>query len=99
MSLYLTQPLRKKHGIVWQEEYVLWLLDHEGCLLTNKLLDKALEYGVMSMATAHKYLTIMVDRKYIEQKRDKDDKRNVYVNLTDKGVNFLKEIRGVWYDE
>jgi DNA-binding MarR family transcriptional regulator len=96
MSSYLTQPLRKKHGIVWQEEYLLWMLDNEGSLLTNQVLDRCLGIGVMSLATAHKYLTSMVDRKYVEQKRDKDDKRNVYVNLTDKGINFLKEIRGCY---
>jgi DNA-binding MarR family transcriptional regulator len=96
MSLYLTQPVRAKHEIIWQEEYILWLLDHEGCLLTNQVLDKTLGDGVMSLATAHKYLTNMVDRKFIEQKRDKDDKRNVYVNLTDKGVNFLKDIKGCY---
>ena len=93
MSLYLTQPVRAKHEVIWQEEYILWLLDHEGCLLTNQVLDKTLDDGVMSLATAHKYLTNMVDKNFIEQKRDKDDKRNVYVDLTDKGVNFLKEIK------
>ena len=92
MSLYLTQVIRKKHNIVWQEEYLLWMLDHEGSLLTNQVLDKCLDIGVMSLATAHKYLTSLVDRKYVEQKRDKEDKRNVYVNLTSKGVDFIKEI-------
>jgi len=92
MSLYLTQAIRKKHDIIWQEEYLLWMLDHEGSLLTNQVLDKCLDIGVMSLATAHKYLTSLVDRKYVEQKRDKEDKRNVYVNLTSKGVDFIKEI-------
>jgi DNA-binding MarR family transcriptional regulator len=92
MSLYLTQVIRKKHDIIWQEEYLLWMLDYEGSLLTNQVLDKCLDVGVMSLATAHKYLTSLVDRKYVEQKRDKEDKRNVYVNLTSKGVDFIKEI-------
>ena len=77
---------------MWQEEYLLWMLDHEGSLLTNQVLDKCLDVGVMSLATAHKYLTVLIDRKYVAQKRDTADKRNVFVHLTDKGVNFIKEI-------
>ena len=68
------------------------MLDHEGSLLTNQVLDKCLDIGVMSLATAHKYLTVLVDRKYVVQKRDLKDKRNVFVQLTDKGDNFIEEL-------
>ena len=92
MNAYLTQPLRKKHGIDWQEEYILGLVDYEGSVRVCGILDKSNE--VMTQATTHKYLTQLIDKKLLEHKVV-DDRRVKIVTLTKKGINILKEISSI----
>lgn len=90
MNFFVTNPVRKRHGFSWREEYLLGLLEKLGEVPTKEVLEQAGES--MSENTTHKYLTQLVTGGYVMQLEDKDDKRFVYVRITDKGRDFLKEL-------
>jgi hypothetical protein len=92
MNAYLTQPVRKKHGLDWQEEYILGLVDHGDVVRVSTVLDVSSE--VMTQATAHKYLTQLVDKQLIKHNIG-DDKRIKVLTLTPKGEKIIKELANV----
>lgn len=89
MNIYMTQPVRKKHGISWEEEYLLGLIDHAEEVKVTAILGIANE--VMTLATTHKYLTQLLDKKFIKHKVGKD-KRVKIVTLSRAGIRFLDEV-------
>lgn len=91
-NIYMTQPVRKKHGLCWEEEYLLGLIDHADVVKVMTVLGIASE--VMTNATAHKYLTQLVDKKYIKHVVG-DDKRVKTLELTRAGIRFLDELSDV----
>jgi|APFre7841882654_1041346.scaffolds.fasta_scaffold348887_2 predicted transcriptional regulator len=93
MNIYQTQAVRQKHKISWAEEYLLGMIDANGSLLTKKILEKA--SSVMSLATTHKYLMLLLEKGYAKHKLNKEDKRIAIVILTNKGIDFMKEVSHV----
>ena len=92
MNAYLTQPLRKKHGIEWHEEYILGLVHHTQPVRVTAVLGVSNE--VMTQATAHKYLTQLVDKNLLEHTIG-DDKRIKMLGLTKKGNKVIEDIAHV----
>ena len=88
-NIYVTQPVRKKHGICWEEEYILGLVDFADKVKVMDVISTANE--VMTNATTHKYLTQLVDKKYLKHVVGKD-RRVKMVELTRAGIRFLDEL-------
>jgi DNA-binding MarR family transcriptional regulator len=93
MNFYSTNPVRKRHGFSWREEYLLGLLAAEKEMPTKDVLRLAGE--VMSENTTHKYLTRLVKGAYVIQLEEPTDKRFIFVRVTDKGQSYLKELQSV----
>lgn len=91
MNLYKTNPVRKRHGFTWREEYLLGLLQEKGEVPTKDVLTHAGE--AMSENTTHKYLMKLIVGGYVLPLEDSDDKRFVYVRITERGTDFLKELQ------
>lgn len=91
MNLYKTNPVRKRHGFTWREEYLLGLLQEKGEVPTKDVLAHAGE--AMSENTTHKYLMKLIVGGYVLPLEDSDDKRFVYVRITERGTDFLKELQ------
>ena len=89
MNIYMTQPVRKKHGVSWEEEYILGLVDHAENASVSKVLSLAKE--AMTQATTHKYLTQLIDKRMVEHIVG-DDRRIKVLGLTKAGIKFLNEI-------
>ena len=89
MNIYMTQPVRKKHGVSWEEEYILGLVDHTENVSVSKVLSIAKE--VMTEATTHKYLTQLIDKRMVEHLVG-DDRRIKVLGLTKAGFKFLNEL-------
>ena len=89
MNIYMTQPVRKKHGVSWEEEYILGLVDHAESATVSKVLELAKES--MTQATAHKYLTQLIDKRMVEHIVGKDRRIKV-LGLTKAGTKFLNEM-------
>jgi hypothetical protein len=85
----MTQPVRTKYGICWEEEYILGLVDHAEDASVTKVLSLAKE--VMTEATTHKYLTQLIDKRMLEHLIGLD-KRIKVLGLTKAGVRYLDEL-------
>lgn len=92
MNAYLTQPVRKKHGIDWQEEYILGLVHHAQPVRVSAVLGVSNE--IMVQATSHKYLTQLINKGLLEHTIG-DDKRIKMVGLTKKGTKVIEDIAHV----
>lgn len=88
-NIFMTQRIRHKHGISWEEEFILGLVGHTGTLTVMSLISASHE--VMTHGTAHKYLTQLIDKEYLKHDY-KIDRRVKMVALTSKGEKYLKEI-------
>jgi len=93
MNIYESQAIRQRHKVSWAEEYILGMIKANESLLTKEVLEKAL--SVMSLATTHKYLSLLIDKGFIKHKYSKEDKRLAMVKLTSKGIDFIKEVSHV----
>ena len=92
MNIYMTQPVRKKHGVSWEEEYLLGLVDHTENVTVSKVLELAKE--AMTQATTHKYLTQLIDKRMLEHIVG-DDRRIKVLGLTRTGIRYLDELSNV----
>jgi len=92
VNAYLTQPLRKKHGIDWHEEYILGLVHHAQPVRVSAVLGVSNE--VMVQATSHKYLTQLINKGLLHHTMG-DDKRIKMVGLTKKGSKVIEDIAHV----
>ena len=89
MNIYMTQPVRKKHGVSWEEEYILGLVDHTENVSVSKVLSIAKE--AMTQATTHKYLTQLIDKGMLKHNIG-DDRRIKVLGLTKAGIKYLDEL-------
>lgn len=96
MNAFDTQIVRKKHGISWNEEYIIAMVANNDGINTMRVLRIAGLQKVMSQATAHKYLKQAVDKKLLSHKQDKEDLRSMTLAVTAKGKHFLEEIRNAY---
>lgn len=96
MNAYDTQIVRKKHNVSWNEEYIIAMVHHNVGINTMRILEIAGMQKVMSPATAHKYLSQAIVKKFINHKQDKEDLRGKTVFTTAKGKHFLQEIKDVY---
>jgi predicted transcriptional regulator len=92
MNAYLTQPVRIKHGIEWQEEFILGLVSHKRTIRVTEILGASSE--VMTNATSHKYLTQLLEKDLVKHDLKKD-KRIKMVVLTKLGEKVIKELANV----
>ena len=93
MNAYETQTLRFKNRVVWQDEYIIGMISKEAPLSTTGVFKIAEAENVMSQATTHKYLKRVVAKKLVQEKVAKPDRRANELTLTEKGINFLQEIK------
>ena len=91
-NIFITQKVRHKHGVSWEEEYILGLIAHSQRLNVSEVI--AASNQVMTQATAHKYLTQLVDKQLIKHNIG-DDKRIKVLTLTPKGEKIIKELANV----
>jgi DNA-binding MarR family transcriptional regulator len=80
----------KLHGICLNEGMVLCSLLHTPCLTSGEL---ASLLG-LSQSNTSKVIISVEKKKYIKRALGKDDKRQMYFHITDKGRQCLENIRG-----
>ena len=97
MNAYETQALRFKNRIVWQDEYIIGMVGKEEPLSPTGVFKIAETEAVMSQATTHKYLKRVVAKKFVQEKSVKADRRAHELTLTEKGKNFLQEIKNAYF--
>ena len=90
MNAFKTQKIRNKYHMHWQEEYILGYVDEQGSTNTTSILQNAKQ--IMSLATTHKYLTNLLSRGLLKQRRNPQDKRITIITLSKQAVDFIKEL-------
>ena len=93
MNAYMTQAVRHRYKLVWQDEYIIGMVGKEEPLSTSGVFKIADAENVMSQATTHKYLKRVVAKKLVQERVAKPDRRANELTLTEKGKNFLQEIK------
>lgn len=93
MNAYLSKEVRKKYRATWQEEFIVGMIAHLGPMNTKRVLLETGYEGLMSPATAHKYLHRAIANKLLSIKTVKEDKREVVIDYTEKGIKFLEELK------
>lgn len=96
MNAFDTQVIRKKHGVDWNEEYIIAMVHHSEDMNTSRVLNIARIQKVMSTATAHKYLMSAIKKKFLLKKQDKEDRRGVHIVVSASGERFLEEIKNAY---
>ena len=91
-NIFLTQRLRHKHGVSWEEEFILGMVAYNQTLRVMDVIAGSGE--VMTQATSHKYLTQLIDKGLLAH-HIVVDKRIKMLKLTAKGEKYLKEIENV----
>jgi DNA-binding MarR family transcriptional regulator len=91
MLLFNSQRIREQYDINWYEELLLGAVASFGETWTNDVIESVTTS--MSTNTAHKYVTQLIDKGYLEQTRSKKDKRFANVKLTKKAVDYLFDIQ------
>lgn len=92
-NAYATHAIRRRNRISWQEEFILGMVNEESPIGTTGVLKIALERGIMSQATSHKYLKKLVEKKFLNEKSDTNDRRGWVLSVTAKGNTLLEEIK------
>jgi DNA-binding MarR family transcriptional regulator len=96
MNAYETQRVRLKSRVVWQDEYIIGMVNKEAPLTTTGVFKIAEAENVMSQATTHKYLKRVVAKKFVQEKSIRADKRCNELTITEKGKQFIQEIKDVY---
>lgn len=93
MNAYQSKEVRKKYKATWQEEFIVGMIAHLGLMSTKRVLLETGYDGLMSPATAHKYLHQAIKKKLLTLKQSRSDGRAVEIDITEKGKKFLDEIK------
>jgi DNA-binding MarR family transcriptional regulator len=91
MLLFKSQTVREQYDINWHEELVLGAVASLKETWTSDVIDAVGE--TMSANTAHKYVTQLIDKGFLEQTRSKKDRRFTNVKLSKKAVDYLFDIQ------
>ncbi|MBB6454670.1 MarR family protease production transcriptional regulator HPr [Salirhabdus euzebyi] len=78
----------KPYGLNINEHHILLIAYH----LKGSSISEISKFGVMHVSTAFNFSKNLEDRGLLTFSKKENDKRNTYVELTDKGVNLLLEI-------
>jgi len=93
MTIFATQHIRDEVGVSWGEEYVIGLVEKTEPITTTRLLALVNKQGAMVSTTAQYHVNSAIAKKLMRKYNESDDKRSVYHALTDKGREFMKELR------
>ncbi|MCD7034854.1 HTH-type transcriptional regulator Hpr [Metabacillus sp. GX 13764] len=77
----------KPYDLNINEHHILWIAYH----LKGASISEIAKFGVMHVSTAFNFSKKLEERGYLEFSKKLNDKRNTYIQLTDKGEEiFLK---------
>ncbi|MBS4204180.1 HTH-type transcriptional regulator Hpr [Lederbergia citrea] len=74
------------------EHHILWIAYH----LNGASISDIAKFGVMHVSTAFNFSKKLEERGLLQFSKKESDKRNTYIQLTEKGKNLLLEIMEVY---
>lgn len=77
----------KPYHLNLNEHHILWIVYH----LNGATISEIANFGVMHVSTAFNFSKKLEQRELLTFSKREDDKRNTYIQLTDKGVELFEE--------
>ncbi|HEY4553437.1 MAG TPA: HTH-type transcriptional regulator Hpr [Bacillaceae bacterium] len=77
----------KPYDLNINEHHILWIAYH----LNGASISDVAKFGVMHVSTAFNFSKKLEERGYLHFSKKEQDKRNTYIQLTEKGENLLLE--------
>ncbi len=78
----------KPYDLNINEHHILWISYH----LKGASISDVAKFGVMHVSTAFNFSKKLEERGFLVFSKRENDKRNTYIQLTDKGENVLLEL-------
>ncbi len=78
----------KPYNLNINEHHILWIAYH----LKGASISDVAKFGVMHVSTAFNFSKKLEERGLLRFSKKENDKRNTYIELTDKGVELLLEL-------
>jgi MarR family transcriptional regulator, protease production regulatory protein HPr len=78
----------KPYDLNINEHHILWIAYH----LKGASISDVAKFGVMHVSTAFNFSKKLEERELLEFSKRDNDKRNTYIQLTDKGEKILLEL-------
>src|SRR3954451_10136095 len=75
----------KPYDLNINEHHILWIAYH----LNGASISDVAKFGVMHVSTAFNFSKKLEERGFLEFSKRENDKRNTYIQLTDKGEEIL----------
>ncbi|MEK3989120.1 MULTISPECIES: HTH-type transcriptional regulator Hpr [Robertmurraya] len=78
----------KPHDLNINEHHILWIAYH----LNGASISDVAKFGVMHVSTAFNFSKKLEERGLLQFSKKENDKRNTYVQITDKGESILLDL-------
>jgi MarR family transcriptional regulator, protease production regulatory protein HPr len=78
----------KPYDLNINEHHILWIAYH----LNGASISDVAKFGVMHVSTAFNFSKKLEERGYLEFSKKENDKRNTYVQLTERGRNVFLDL-------
>ncbi|WP_394233255.1 HTH-type transcriptional regulator Hpr [Niallia oryzisoli] len=78
----------KPYDLNINEHHILWIAYH----LNGASISDVAKFGVMHVSTAFNFSKKLEERGFLQFSKKENDKRNTYIQLTEKGENIFLEI-------
>jgi MarR family transcriptional regulator, protease production regulatory protein HPr len=78
----------KPYDLNINEHHILWIAFH----LKGASVSEIAKFGVMHVSTAFNFSKKLEERGYLTFSKKEDDKRNTYIELTEKGERLLLDL-------
>ncbi|MDF2607821.1 MAG: transcriptional regulator Hpr [Bacillales bacterium] len=82
----------KPYDLNINEHHILWIAYH----LKGASVSEIAKFGVMHVSTAFNFSKKLEERGYIEFSKKENDKRNTYIQLTQKGEEIFLDLMGTF---
>lgn len=85
----------KPYDLNINEHHILWIAHH----LNGATISDISKFGVMHVSTAFNFSKKLEERDLLQFSKKENDKRNTYIQLTEKGQALLQELLDVYQPE
>ena len=92
MNGYQRQKLLDQHGLNYFEDFIIGLVYEERVINIMDIIQKCIDMGICSYATAHKNYKTASDKGYLSFVKGQDHREKRIV-LSTKAVAYLEELK------
>ena len=92
MNGYKRYEIMKSHDISFEEDFIIGLVYEERVIGVMDIIEKCIEAGLCSYATAHKYCKMISQKGYVTVATTTDQRAKRMI-ISSKGIAYLEELK------